>query len=152
MYICTVSQTAHWSLLTFLWCILWCLTSSSERANFFWQLGQRHVNGFSPENHQRGNKHSLLVRCNQINAYAINGFEKLKKKGLRTCFTCMSPSVGLKMVWARKLSLTCLTLKGFDACRSKAGDRETDSCGGLHILYTSDGFMTAGIGGWGNHF
>lgn len=55
VFICTVSQTADWSLLTFLWCILWCLTSSSERANFFWQLGQRHVNGFSPENHHRGN-------------------------------------------------------------------------------------------------
>jgi len=29
--------------------MLWWRTSSSERANFFWQLGHRQLKGFSPE-------------------------------------------------------------------------------------------------------
>lgn len=40
---------ASCSLLRFLWCMLWCLTSSSLRANLFWQLGQRQLKGFSPD-------------------------------------------------------------------------------------------------------
>lgn len=42
-------QMASWSLVRFLWCMLWCRTSSSLRANFFWQFGHRQLNGFSPE-------------------------------------------------------------------------------------------------------
>lgn len=45
---------AIWSLLRFLWCMLWCRTSSSLRANFFWQLGHRQLNGFSPESGRLG--------------------------------------------------------------------------------------------------
>lgn len=145
---CVVSQTADWSLLTFLWCILWCLTSSSERANFFWQLGQRHVNGFSPENHRRGNV--LLVCCNQINAYAINGFWEVKKK---KAYALVLP------VWVRVWVLRWSERENFlwhvshwKGLTPAGAKHETDSCGGLHILYTSDGFMTAGIGGWGSTF
>lgn len=43
------AQMAGCSLVRFLWCMLWWRTSSSERANFFWQLDQRHVKGFSPD-------------------------------------------------------------------------------------------------------
>lgn len=43
------AQMAGCSLVRFLWCMLLWRTSSSERANFFWQLGQRQVNGFSPD-------------------------------------------------------------------------------------------------------
>lgn len=43
------AQMAGCSLLRFLWCMLWWRTSSSERANFFWQLDQRQVKGFSPD-------------------------------------------------------------------------------------------------------
>lgn len=42
----------NWSLLRFLWCMLWCLTSSSLRANFFWQLGHRQLKGFSPDSNE----------------------------------------------------------------------------------------------------
>lgn len=42
-------QMASCSLVRFLWCMLWCRTNSSLRANFFWQFGHRQLNGFSPE-------------------------------------------------------------------------------------------------------
>lgn len=45
---------ASCSLLRFLWCMLWCLTSSSLRANLFWQLGQRQLKGFSPDQWRDG--------------------------------------------------------------------------------------------------
>lgn len=38
-----------------------------------------------------------------------------KWKGLRTCFTCMCPGVGLKVVWPWKLSLTGFTLEWLNA-------------------------------------
>lgn len=41
-------QSASWSLVIFLWCMLWWRTNSSDRANFFWQLGHRQLKGFSP--------------------------------------------------------------------------------------------------------
>lgn len=41
-------QSASWSLVMFLWCMLWWRTNSSDRANFFWQLGHRQLKGFSP--------------------------------------------------------------------------------------------------------
>ena len=43
------AQMAGCSLVRFLWCMLWWRISSSERANFFWQLDQRQVKGFSPD-------------------------------------------------------------------------------------------------------
>lgn len=49
-------QMAGCSLVRFLWCMLWWRTSSSERANFFWQLDQRQVNGFSPDGEGTNNK------------------------------------------------------------------------------------------------
>lgn len=43
------AQMAGCSLVRFLWCMLWWRISSSDRANFFWQLDQRQVKGFSPD-------------------------------------------------------------------------------------------------------
>lgn len=45
---CRTPQSASWSLVMFLWCMLWWRTNSSERANFFWQLCHRQLKGFSP--------------------------------------------------------------------------------------------------------
>lgn len=44
---CRTPQSASWSLVMFLWCMLWWRTNSSERANFFWQLCHRQLKGFS---------------------------------------------------------------------------------------------------------
>lgn len=54
-------QRADCCLVMFFSCMLWCLTSSSERANFFWQLGQRQINGFSPENSEHNQTVYKLV-------------------------------------------------------------------------------------------
>lgn len=41
--------------------------------------------------------------------------KKWKNKSLRTCFTCMSPGVCLKVVRPRELSLTRLAFEGFNS-------------------------------------
>lgn len=56
--------------------------------------------------------HVKVLICNRMNSSKTRVWEK---KGLRTCFTCMSPCVGLQMIGAGKLSFACLALKGFDS-------------------------------------
>lgn len=57
------AQMTGCALVRFLWCMLWWRISSSERANFFWQLDQRQVKGFSPDEkgiNKEENRKSLL--------------------------------------------------------------------------------------------
>jgi len=51
-----------------------------------------------------------------------------KWKGLRTCFTCMCPGVGLKMVWPWELSLTGFALEWLNAYTHTG----TYKCGHTH--------------------
>lgn len=48
---------------------------------------------------------------------------------LRTCFTCMSPGVGLKVVRPRELSLTRLALEGFNSYAHTEEERDTSRTG-----------------------
>lgn len=70
------AQMAGCSLVRFLWCMLWWRTSSSERANFFWQLDQRHVKGFSPDKEgtrkKKGkNRRKHCFRVNSVKALIV---------------------------------------------------------------------------------
>lgn len=59
-----------------------------------------------------------LLYCVLQNYFTINikwMKKKWKNKSLRTCFTCMSPGVCLKVVRPRELSLTRLALEGFNS-------------------------------------
>jgi hypothetical protein len=56
---------------------------------------------------------SLSLQTVSFNSSLENNEKINVKKSLRTCFTCMSPGVGLQMVGPGKLSLTSFTLEWF---------------------------------------
>lgn len=58
-----IAQMTGCSLVWFLMCMLWWRISSSERANFFWQLDQRQVKGFSPDEKRVAQGRSTGNRC-----------------------------------------------------------------------------------------
>lgn len=58
-----IAQMTGCSLVWFLWCMLWWRISSSERANFFWQLDQRQLKGFSPDEKRVVRERSTGNRC-----------------------------------------------------------------------------------------
>lgn len=80
------AQMAGCSLVRFLWCMLWWRISSSERANFFWQLDQRQVKGFSPdeEGTDKGkNRRNVCFRVNSPLGNASLRFRRIRIKTLR---------------------------------------------------------------------
>lgn len=58
---------------------------------------------------------SNLSHCKQLHSTVfLKNNEKINvKKSLRTCFTCMSPGVGLQVVRPGEFSLTSFTLEWF---------------------------------------
>lgn len=66
----------------------------------------------------------------KFNYPSKSGKERIMKKwkGLRTCFTCMCPGVGLKVVWPWELSLTGFALEWLNAYTHTG----THKCGHTH--------------------